>query len=99
MDDRITFALILLLFVLYCLVLVIQEYGYSGNEKTKEELRKILPAALTPCAILLLGGLIYLRVRTKPSDYDIPALTVICFAIFTLSILTLHASLYKVNLS
>ena len=99
MDDRITFILILSLFVLYCLVLVVQDFGYSGDTATKEQINKILPAALTPCAILLVGGLVYLNFRTAPSEYDIPMLTGYCFVIFTASILTLHASLYKVNLS
>lgn len=99
MDDRITVTLIILLFVLYCLVLVIQEYGSSGHQETKDKLNKLLPATLIPCAFLLVGGLIYLRMRTAPSDYDIPMLTGYCFLVFTLSILTLHASLYKVNLS
>lgn len=99
MDDRTAGVLILSLFILYCLTLLSQEYGKTGNTETREQINKVTPAIYTTGAFLLVGGILYLNFRNGKSDYDIPMLTGYCFFIFVASILTFHASLYKVNLS
>jgi hypothetical protein len=92
-------ALLLLLFVFFYLVILVQRYGTSGDAAAKAELNKYNPVILTSGAAILGGGLLYLLTRTAASPYDRTALTALCLGAFALSVITFHSSLYKVDLS
>ena len=101
MPDYTLLIIIALLFILYYLVILTQDYGPTGHKGTRDKLNKeFLPLILTGCALLLAGGLSYLSGRgtNGGSSYDSMILTGYCYSIFILSIAVFHNSLYKVNL-
>lgn len=99
-SDRVLISLLVLLFVFYYLVLLVQDYGKSGDVEAKKKLSgSFTPLLFVPAVLILGGGLLYINNRDVLSHYDVYLLTGYCFLIFILSIATIHTTFYKVNLS
>jgi hypothetical protein len=99
-SERVLIPLLILLFVFYYLVLLVQDYGKSGDTEAKKKLSGVFtPLILVSGALILGGGLLYINTTKGFTQYDLYVLLGYCFSIFILSIATIQTTFYKVNLS
>jgi hypothetical protein len=100
LSDSLLVLLLVLLFVFYYLVLLVQDYGKSGDVAAKKKFTTAFtPLILVSGAMILGGGLLYINKRQGFSQYDVYALLGYCFLVFILSLVTIQTTVYKVNLS